>query len=156
MRKPKTIPQRFGLIFVTVGVYALLSVLFVIAIIPILIYIFGVAIPIIHAVQTEPLYWLTWKEVKRKSGKSTGSVLRALHLWSSGDSSIFDCQWRDEAEVLQLERHLRRSRPKQDYPLSSRQAVFFRYRRRGGGPPKRSRTHWSSIVGWWMPKPVRV
>lgn len=156
MRKPKTPKQRFVFVLITIGVYALLALLFVIAFIPMVINFFLVQIPIIRAVQTEPLYWLTWKEVKCKSGKSTASVLQTLYLYSVEPNPLFDCQWRDEKDVLLLERLLKRKRPKQDYPVTPRQVLFFRYRLRGSGTPKWSLTRMLPNFGRLLPAPVRV
>jgi hypothetical protein len=114
-------------------------------------YHFYVVRPIIYAVLMQPLYWLNWQEVKRKSNRKTSQVLSTLHMYS-GPDILFECQLRSEEDVLRLERLLKRKRPKKPYPLSRHQAIFFVYRRKGGGGGRSV-----NKPGWFeMLIPVRV
>lgn len=106
--------------------------LIVLLIVPFTVYVWLVVRRIVWAVQTEPLYWLSWVDVKRKTQCSRVNVLHVLCQFAR-PNSLFDCQLRPEHELVRLERVLKRERPQHTHPTVSDDAVFYRFRRRGGG-----------------------
>lgn len=137
MKRPRTIRKYIEYGLVTIGVVFFYLVLIPLVFIPAIIYGWFVIRPIVNAVQTEPLYWLIWIDVKRKSGCSKSNVLCVLTQYAQ-PGELFDCQLRSEEELARLERAFGKPRPRSSYPHMSSDAIFYRFRRKAGGPGKHS------------------
>lgn len=85
-----------------------------------------VMVPILRAIELEPLYWLTAFEVKCSSGKGTSDVLETL--LKALRYGILECRFRDRETVRRLERILKRPAPSRVYPISPSEVIFFEFR----------------------------
>jgi len=148
--KPKTLRQKLEFAAVTVGVIFAHIVIMPVVIVLVFFYHYYVVRPITRAVETEPLYWLNWKYVKRKSQKKTSSVLFVL-CNDSRPGGVLDVQFRSELDVKRLEKFLKRKRPSCLYPLMPDDVIFYEFRLKAGGPPKR---FWDYIPSFQMQRPT--
>ncbi len=104
-----------------------------------------VIIPIIRAIELEPLYWMSAFETKRASGQSTENVLRTL-LWAQRHEFL-ECRFRERDTILRLERILKRKAPSCVYPISINEVIFFEFRlREHGGKRSKNRSYWRALV----------
>lgn len=127
-------------ILTTVAVIVVYAILTPLIIVPAVAYIWWVILPIMRAIELQPQYWLTWSEIKRLSGQPTIPVLYTLAKLSGPDGQ-FDCQFRSQVELIRLEKFLHRQRPVTKVPAHPDEVVFYTFRLKWGGPPKRNR--WS-------------
>lgn len=153
-QKPRTPKQRLEFVAITILVVMVYAVLIPIAFIPAMIYMWRVVVPIMLAVETQSNY-LTWHEVKRRSGKRTSSVLSVLAN-EAMPGGQYDCMLRDQVEVERYERKLGLKCSSKGYPLSVDEAVFYRFRPKGGTPKRRKLLPYILPVFGWLPQPVRA
>lgn len=153
MKLLRTIRKYIEYGLVMVGVVFIHLVLIPLLLIPVILYAWFVVRPILNAVQTEPLYWLSWVDVKRKSGCGRSNVLSVLHVYAR-PGGLFDCQLRSEKELVRLERVLDRRRPRYKQPMTPDDTIFYRFRRRGGGSGESS---WKPVFNLFPARlPVRA
>jgi len=152
-KKPKTIKQHLEYFTITILVILAHIILIPIVIVPVLIYFWRVVIPIMTAVETQSNY-LTWYEVKRRSGKRTSSVLSVLASEAKPEGR-YDCILRNHSEVERLERRLKRKCSHIGFPWRPDQAVFYRYRLKGGTPKRNRKFSFVRPMSGWLPQPIR-
>ncbi len=104
-----------------------------------------VIIPIIRAIELEPLYWMSAFETKRASGQSTENVLRTL-LWAQRHEFL-ECRFRERDTILRLERILKRKAPSRVYPAFEHEVIFYEFRVKVlSGKRSKKRVYWQALV----------
>ncbi len=156
MQKRKRLPWwgKVGIGCVVVLLAPLIVVVLIVGFLVMLYYYLTVIRHIIDAVEEQPGYWLTWHDVKRRSGCKTFQVIEALT--DGTRHHVFTCQFRDAKTLERLRRHYPDSFPRYPYPLHPNEAIFFEFRIESWSrrPPRQAR--WGFLIPALHPTPSQA